>query len=58
MDDWITLVYGRRMRKGPWRVHHLVNLHGTRYDVDKTHEGKLAGELASGMARIRRWLER
>ena len=50
-------MYGtERMRKGPWYVRHLVSLHGTRYDVDLEHEGKLAEELRRGRDRISEWL--
>lgn len=58
MDDWITQVYGQtgRMRKGPWLVRHRVDIHGTRYDVDHSHEARLRGELTDGCAQIQRWL--
>lgn len=57
MDDWITKVYGgERMRKGPWLVHHLIHIHGTRYQVDYSHASSLNGELEHGRKRLQRWL--
>ena len=59
MDDWISKVYGpRRTRKGPWLVRHMVQIHGTRYDVDRAHERKLVGELDLGRKRLEQWLSK
>mmetsp|Transcript_32675 Transcript_32675/g.81336 ORF Transcript_32675/g.81336 Transcript_32675/m.81336 type:complete len:225 (+) Transcript_32675:2-676(+) len=58
MDDWITRVYGaHRMRKGPWMVQHLVNIHGTRYEVDFSHGNRLDAELRFGEQLIAQWLQ-
>ena len=57
MDDWITYVYGQeRFSKGPFIVRHHVDLHGTRYSVDHSHEGLLNQELNIGRERIEAWL--
>jgi hypothetical protein len=59
MDDWITHVYGpSRTRRGPFLVRHHTGHQGTRYEVDQSHEKRLAVELQSGKARIERWLLR
>ena len=46
------------MRKGPWLVRHRVEIHGTRYDVDRTHELRLRTELAQGTQQLQNWLAR
>ena len=58
MDDWITHVYGpARTTKGPFVVKHLWTVHGTRYQVDHSHERRLATELDAGRRRITHWLQ-
>ena len=58
MDDWITKVYeaSGRMRRMPYLVRHRVDVHGTRYVVDHSHERALAGTLALGRQRLTQWL--
>ena len=57
MDDWITHVYGpTRMAKGPWLVRHRVDIHGTRYEVNTQHEGRLGAELDAGKTKLGVWL--
>ena len=57
MDDWITHVYGpERTTRATFRVRHLTNYQGTRYEVDQSHANRLDAELAAGKQRIERWL--
>lgn len=59
MDDWITRVYqaSHRMARGPFRVQHLIDYQGTRYEVDQAHGKLLARELKAGERTIREWLQ-
>lgn len=57
MDDWISTVYGpARTTHGPFLVRHHVGVHGTRYDIDQSHERYLALEVESGRRALQRWL--
>lgn len=60
MDDWITRVYSEsgRMRRGAFLVRHRVDIHGTRYQVDQSHEVALIGELARGRRALDKYLEK
>jgi hypothetical protein len=44
------------MRKGPFRVHHVIGHQGTRYEVDTSHELLLNSELAAGRETIERYI--
>ena len=69
MDDWITRVYSastlasslgvdrQRMSRAPFLVRHRVDIHGTRYQVDHSHETALVGELAIGLRTLGSWLQ-
>ena len=58
MDDWITRVYSQsgRMTRMSHVVKHRVDVHGTRYQIDYSHERALVGQLASGWSRLDRFL--
>uniref|UniRef100_A0A7S4FBI4 Hexosyltransferase n=1 Tax=Chrysotila carterae TaxID=13221 RepID=A0A7S4FBI4_CHRCT len=57
MDDWITRVYANRMRRGPFRVEHVIEYQGTRYAVDFTHQAKINSELSRGQMLITQWIK-
>lgn len=58
LDDWISRVYGptRTHKLASWTVKHHVGFHGTRYEVQHHKQKLLAGELATGGEKVRRWL--
>jgi len=39
-------------------VRHRVEIHGTRYDVDRTHEVRLRSELMEGAQQLQQYLSR
>mmetsp|Transcript_15739 Transcript_15739/g.26311 ORF Transcript_15739/g.26311 Transcript_15739/m.26311 type:complete len:214 (+) Transcript_15739:81-722(+) len=58
MDDWISLVYGRKrtFKAVHVPVMHHTGSHGTRYSVDSGNAGRLTSLVQRGRQQIRQWM--
>ena len=53
VDDWITAVYGHRMKQlKEWKVRHHVNAHGTRYEHNDSQKLQLQTLIEMGKQKI------
>jgi hypothetical protein len=59
IDDWISRVYGKNntQRIDQWEVHHHINKHGTRYNVDERLKRHLETTLRKGRETIRKYIQ-
>jgi hypothetical protein len=60
MDDWISLVYGRKrtFKARKSEVIHHVKHHGMRYEVDRSNEQRVTSLVAAGRQKIHKWMVR
>lgn len=58
MDDWISLVYGRKrtFKARQAEVIHHVKHHGMRYEVDRANEHRVTSLVALGRKQIHKWM--